>query len=180
MLNGGSSKTCKVFPDDSNQLAPASGNHDQACSVLDVSVPEKLAASPGEGCFNVNNIRFKQPRAVRVFLSSTFHDFALERDYLRRYALPQLRKFGPARGVTVEFVCPRWGLSSDQSSDGVALRLSLQQLDTCPSFFVGMIGERYGWHLDPSKEDELLSKTLDTAQNMYPWIVDYRDRSVNE
>ena len=57
----------------------------------------------------------KHDRTVRVFISSTFRDFGLERDYLMRHALPELRTFGDKYGVTVVFVDLRWGVTADEA-----------------------------------------------------------------
>ncbi|GBG32020.1 Protein kinase, putative [Hondaea fermentalgiana] len=131
---------------------------------------------------NLNKARLAESRTVRVFISSTFRDFALERDYLMRHALPELRKFGESRGVTVVFVDLRWGVTSEESSSGAVVRLCLQEIDTCRPFFVGLLGERYGWHLAPpgGYVDELLEQTMDIGEARYPWVYEYRDRSVTE
>jgi nephrocystin-3 len=54
------------------------------------------------------------------------------------------------------------------------------------NLFLGLYGERYGWclsqhaHRNPSAQDELLKRTLDTAAKEFPWLNEYRDRSVTE
>lgn len=56
---------------------------------------------------------------------------------------------------------------------------------SCP-YFIGILGERYGWHqTDFNHEnpvhDELLEKTFNNAiDNGYTWLEEYRDRSVTE
>lgn len=52
--------------------------------------------------------RHVENRTVRVFISSTFRDFRLERDYLMRHTLPHLKRFAESRGVSVLFVDLRW------------------------------------------------------------------------
>lgn len=141
------------------------------------------AAPEAEKYLKLNKVRLAESRTVRVFISSTFRDFALERDYLMRHALPELRKFGESRGVTVVFVDLRWGVTSEESSGGAVVRLCLQEIDACRPFFVGLLGERYGWHLPPAGADyvdNLLEQTMDIGEARYPWVAEYRDRSVTE
>ena len=39
----------------------------------------------------------------------------------------------------------RWGVTQEQSDNDQALDVCLQQIDECRPFFVGILGERYGW-----------------------------------
>jgi len=119
-------------------------------------------------------------RTVRIFLSSTFRDFAFERDYLMRHALPELQNFGAERGIMFIFVDLRWGVTSEESSGGDVLKLCLQEIDACRPFFVGMLGERYGWHISGLGDESLLETTMNIGERLYPWIANYRDRSVTE
>ena len=128
-----------------------------------------------------NRRRMLESRTVRVFISSTFRDFALERDYLMRHALPELRQIGEKQGITVVFVDLRWGVTSEESSSGAVVKLCLQEIDACRPFFIGMLGERYGWHLTGDKGvDELLDTTMDIGEAYYPWMKPFRMRSVTE
>jgi tetratricopeptide (TPR) repeat protein len=119
-------------------------------------------------------------RSVRVFISSTFRDFAVERDYLMRVTLPILRAFCAEKGLTVVLVDLRWGVTEEESSRGDVIKLCLSEIDSCLPFFVGMLGDRYGWHLTGTGDEELLTKTMDIGQEDYAWIKDFRDRSVTE
>jgi nephrocystin-3 len=69
------------------------------------------------------------------------------------------------------------------------MNICLAEVDRCRPYFVGLLGQRYGWSQPTprSKEtgllneaDQLLKKTFDRAQINYPWLGDYRDRSVTE
>jgi hypothetical protein len=90
-----------------------------------------------------------QSRLVRVFISSTFRDFMGERDELVKKVFPELRRRSKARFVELLEVDLRWGITEEQSKHGETLRICLQEIDRCrPSaavFFIGMLGERYGW-----------------------------------
>ena len=88
-------------------------------------------------------------RLVRVFISSTFRDFMGERDELVKKIFPELRRRCKARFVELLEVDLRWGITEEQSKSGETLRICLQEIDRCrpsaPVFFIGMLGERYGW-----------------------------------
>jgi hypothetical protein len=88
-------------------------------------------------------------RLVRVFISSTFRDFIEERDLLVKRVFPELRQRCRKRFVEVLEVDLRWGITEDQSKSGETLRICLEEIDRCrpsaPVFFVGFLGERYGW-----------------------------------
>src|SRR3954454_17612476 len=84
-------------------------------------------------------------KTVRVFLSSTFRDMHAERDHLVKVVFPALReRLEPYRDHLVD-VDLRWGVTREQAESDQALGLCLQQIDECRPFFVGLLGERYGW-----------------------------------
>lgn len=88
-------------------------------------------------------------RLVRVFISSTFRDFIGERDELVKKVFPELRRRCRTRFVELLEVDLRWGITEEQSRQGSTLGICLREIDQCrPSaavFFVGLLGERYGW-----------------------------------
>ena len=88
-------------------------------------------------------------RLVRVFISSTFRDFMGERDELVKKVFPELRRRAKERFVEILEVDLRWGITEEQSQQGETLRICLREIDRCrpsaPVFFIGMLGERYGW-----------------------------------
>ncbi|MEY5015402.1 MAG: hypothetical protein RIS92_1760, partial [Verrucomicrobiota bacterium] len=88
-------------------------------------------------------------RLVRVFISSTFRDFLGERDELVKKVFPELRLRCRSRHVELLEVDLRWGITEEQSRRGETLGICLQEIDRCrpssPVFFIGLLGERYGW-----------------------------------
>jgi nephrocystin-3 len=88
-------------------------------------------------------------RLVRVFISSTFCDFMGERDELVKKVFPELRRRCRMRLVELLEVDLRWGITEEQSQQGATLKICLKEIDRCrPSeavFFIGLLGERYGW-----------------------------------
>ena len=96
----------------------------------------------------------RDSREIRVFLSSTFRDMNPERDYLLTQVFPELRKKARERGVTLIEIDLRWGIREEDSHNGMTVELCLQEIDRCrknPPFFIGFLGERYGWI--PRKEE---------------------------
>eukprot|EP01125_Pyxidicula_operculata_P019749 TRINITY_DN7182_c0_g1_i1.p1 TRINITY_DN7182_c0_g1~~TRINITY_DN7182_c0_g1_i1.p1 ORF type:complete len:1565 (+),score=417.22 TRINITY_DN7182_c0_g1_i1:40-4734(+) len=82
-------------------------------------------------------------RTARIFISSTFRDMHGERDYLTRHVFPELQERCQKLKVHVHPVDLRWGVTSDDTEN--ALELCLTELDSCRPFFIGLLGERYGW-----------------------------------
>ena len=84
-------------------------------------------------------------RVVRVFVSSTFKDMIADRNELMAQVWPALRK--TCRGRDVEFVEVdlRWGVTEEQSQRKETLRHCLAEIKRCKPFFIGLLGERYGW-----------------------------------
>ncbi len=84
-------------------------------------------------------------QTIRVFISSTFRDMHAERDHLVRVVFPALReKLIPYR-LHLNDIDLRWGVTKEQAENEQTLDLCLQQIDQCRPFFVGILGERYGW-----------------------------------
>ncbi len=84
-------------------------------------------------------------RQMRVFVSSTFKDMQLDRDELAKRAFVQLRERCRQRGVTWTDVDLRWGITDEQQAEGEVLPICLSEIDHCRPFFIGLLGQRYGW-----------------------------------
>ena len=91
-------------------------------------------------------------REVRVFLSSTFRDMNAERSHLVAKVFPQLRSHCAARGVAFTDIDLRWGITEEQARSGHTAEICLAEIERCaeyPPFFIGFLGERYGWVPQP-------------------------------
>ncbi len=84
-------------------------------------------------------------RTVRIFLSSTFRDFGEERDLLVRQVFPALRARLKDRFVELVDVDLRWGITVEEAERGDVLPICLAEIDRSRPYFIGMLGERYGW-----------------------------------
>ena len=112
-----------------------------------------------------------QQRVIRVFVSSTFRDMQAEREELVKRVFPQLRKLCEERGVTWGEVDLRWGVTDEQKSEGQVLPICLAEIRRCRPYFIGLLGERYGW-----VPDEFPPALLDDEG----WLGERRGRSVTE
>jgi len=113
-------------------------------------------------------------RTVRVFLSSTFRDFMEERDLLVRKVFPELRRRCKDRFVELLEVDLRWGITAQQAESGQVLPICLSEIDKCRPFFIGLLGERYGWVPLKHEYDEALLE-------VQPWLNEHRGgKSVTE
>ena len=102
---------------------------------------------------------------LRLFLSSTFIDFQGERDFLSKKVFPALRRLCRDRGVEFTEIDLRWGLTDDDAEKGRIIGTCLQEIDSCRPFFIGLLGDRYGW-VPPTEE---LKKNPE-LRNDYPWL----------
>ena len=112
-----------------------------------------------------------QFRSIRVFVSSTFRDMQLEREELVKQVFPVLRRLCETRGVAWSEVDLRWGVTDEQKAEGSVLPICLAEIDRSRPYFIGLLGQRYGWI--PEALPEGLADQL-------PWLADLRDTSVTE
>ncbi len=84
-------------------------------------------------------------RSVRVFVSSTFLDMQEERRILVNQVFEPLRSKYRARGVELFAVDLRWGITREMQERGALLPTLLSEIDRCRPYFIGLLGDRYGW-----------------------------------
>ncbi|NWF38279.1 DUF4062 domain-containing protein [Mariprofundus sp. NF] len=107
-------------------------------------------------------------RVFRVFLSSTFQDWTVEREHLRHHVFPELAQWveGEAHrlGINARFlpVDLRWGVSEEAGKTHATVDICLDEVRRCqekanrpdevikPNFLV-FLGQRYGWRPVPPK-----------------------------
>lgn len=83
-------------------------------------------------------------KTVRVFISSTFRDMHAERDHLVRFVFPELRERCAKRQLHLVDVDLRWGVTEEEAEQKI-LEVCLDEIERCRPFFIGILGERYGW-----------------------------------
>jgi nephrocystin-3 len=110
-------------------------------------------------------------REIRAFISSTFRDMHQEREELVKVVFPQLRKLCERRGVIWGEVDLRWGVTEEQKAEGKVLPICLAEIQRCRPYFIGLLGERYGWVPDVIPQ-ELVEREL--------WLGAHRNHSVTE
>jgi hypothetical protein len=81
---------------------------------------------------------------------------------------PQLRRRCESRGVT-GVRGPAVGVPDEAKAEGKVLPLCLAEIERCRPYFIGLLGERYGW------VPEEIPEELVEAQ---PWLAGYRKQSV--
>ena len=103
-------------------------------------------------------INVDRPNSVRIFLSSTFRDMHAERDRLLFAVFPELRERLITMGLNLRDIDLRWGVprySSDveraNSWDYCKRRLQEDPGEAAVTFFVGLLGQRYGWVPGPNE-----------------------------
>ena len=84
-------------------------------------------------------------RIIQVFLSSTFVDLDSERSYLARQVFPSLRAKLMKYNITLMDIDLRWGITEDEVKSGKTVKLCLEQIENTRPFFIGILGNRYGW-----------------------------------
>lgn len=96
-----------------------------------------------------------QMREFRFFISSTFKDMQQERDVIRNDVMPEIELFANKLNVTVSIVDLRWGISTENIEGDEAsfkiFRTCFDEIDDARPFFIGLIGNRYGWIPDLSQ-----------------------------
>src|SRR5579883_990960 len=110
-------------------------------------------------------------KTVRVFISSTFRDMHAERDWLVKRVFPALRERLEAHCIHLIDIDLRWGVTKEQADNDEVLDICLKQIDECRPFFLGILGERYGW---------VSTHVPDRVFSTWCWIRHHTGKSVTE
>ncbi len=102
---------------------------------------------------------------LRVFISSTFRDLQNEREHLVKKIFPEIRALCRERGIAFTEIDLRWGLTDEQSALGSVIGTCLEEIDRCRPYFIGIVGNRYGWA--PAFHEVAMDPNLFAR---YPWI----------
>ena len=110
-------------------------------------------------------------RVLRVFISSTFRDMQGEREELVKRVFPEIRHVCEQRGVVWGEVDLRWGVTDEQKAEDAVLPICLAEIERTRPYFIGMLGDRYGW-----VPDEIPRELVEREG----WLTDDAGRSVTE
>lgn len=90
-------------------------------------------------------------KSVRIFLSSTFRDFAWERETLNNHIIPVVNARLQSRGCQIDLIDLRWGVPDEAGLEHATVDICLREIRLCcggsgrPAFVL-LRGERAGWH----------------------------------
>jgi hypothetical protein len=88
-------------------------------------------------------------RTFSIFISSTFADMQAERDYLKHIVFPKVEDELRTKRIKLETVDLRWGVDSasvkEDERETTVLKVCLEEIKRCRPFFIGLLGDRYGW-----------------------------------
>lgn len=103
-------------------------------------------------------------RTATIFISSTFQDMQYERDCINEIVVPALKEFFKFYRIAVRTIDLRWGVNTidnaEKDIEASILNVCLNEIDRSRPFFIGIVGDRYGW--------------------IPPSVIDSDDRSVTE
>ena len=86
---------------------------------------------------------------IRLFVSSTFADFAVERDVLQRMVFPRIRQLCAEQGFRFQPIDLRWGVSREAGNEKRTLTICFEEIRRCQQLspdlnFLILLGDRYG------------------------------------
>ena len=91
----------------------------------------------------------KSWKTYSVFVSSTFSDMQAERDYLRTQLLPEVNDILKKHAIKLRLIDLRWGINTLESDECTieekVLQVCLNEIKRSRPFFLGLLGDRYGW-----------------------------------
>ncbi|HPF88226.1 MAG TPA: DUF4062 domain-containing protein [Candidatus Limiplasma sp.] len=102
---------------------------------------------------------------LRIFISSTFNDFILERNALHKTVFPKAAELCHKHGCAFQVIDLRWGISVQDSQDYSTLGICLNEIERCQRVtprpnFIFLAGERYGWRPLPQYIDHAIYRRI--------------------
>jgi len=117
-------------------------------------------------------------RHLKIFISSTFTDMQEEREILLKETFLELKKIAKSRAVKITEIDLRTGVTKQQAQSGQIVKICLDEIERCsdsPIFFLGMLGNRYGWSEWIGDVDENILE-----DKKYSWIKEHTNVSITE
>jgi len=144
-----------------------------------------LFGAVGDGADARTELLRRQPRALRLLLSSTFTDTNEERNYLLADVLPYLQEYARRLGgLEAQIVEMRWGIREQASDNHETSEICMNELERClqESFgmaYVFIAAQKYGFRPFPNKIPreyfELLLQVLKSQEDRQPHDKELRD-----
>lgn len=118
-------------------------------------------------------------RRYLIFLSSTFRDMDAERDAVKFYVINKLNRRFRRYNISFQIVDLRIGINTqtmeERESENKVLEMCLSKIDQARPFFIGLLGNRYGWCPQDIRIETVLSRLGASAEKD-----SYLGRSVTE
>lgn len=88
-------------------------------------------------------------RSIHFFISSTLADMEHERNAIV-HVMEKLRREYSSKGISIEYVDLRWGVTREAGADNRTMRICLGEIERCRRIsprpnFIFLTGNRYGW-----------------------------------
>ena len=111
---------------------------------------------------------FLDKRLLRVYISSTLMDMQDERNYLTTRVFPALIQYCKERLVSFFPIDLRWGITDEEARLNKELEIVLREIINAKPFFIGILGESYGWI--PSEAQRMAMAENTFIFHDFPWI----------
>ena len=97
-----------------------------------------------------------------IFISSTFVDMDEERDIIKFQVVNRLNSHFSARKISFQVIDLRSGINTElfgkEERERRILDVCFNSIDTSRPFFIGLLGERYGWIPPKDKYEYIVSR----------------------
>lgn len=129
-------------------------------------------------------------KTIRLFVSSTFNDFIVERQILNDKVFPKVEKHCREHGFIFQVVDLRYGVPKRAGEDNSTMKICLEEVERCKRTgyylnFLMLMGNRYGWNPAPvcfEKNDfeVICNWTKDKYPLIYRFLKDYYLQDKNQ
>lgn len=122
-----------------------------------------------------------QWRRYLVFISSTFKDMDVERDIIKFRVIPALNRRFCNEHIQIQAIDLRLGINTadmtEEESERKVLDACLACIDSARPFFIGLLGERYGW-IPPERSLQRFLAKISVPDRA--WFQSFTGKSVTE
>ncbi|MCL1046850.1 DUF4062 domain-containing protein [Shewanella electrodiphila] len=136
-------------------------------------------------------------RTFRLFVSSTFADFKVERQILQERVFPRIDEHCKKKGFQFHPIDLRWGINAEAQANQKTLELCLNEVRSCKQYpypnFIILNGNRYGWiplpdAIDKIEFDKIISfiaqthdkKQIEALKYLEYWYVEDKNHLSNK